>query len=70
MTVLLAWLSDLGVRLDDHEPDARQLAHIAAVREARRQAARESSWLTRAIQRLDVRTNRAATAPVACACAA
>lgn len=70
MTVILAWLSDLGVRLDDHQPDARQLAHIAAVREARRQAGHGPSRLIRAIRRLDVRPNRAATAPAACACAA
>ena len=50
MTVFLAWLSDLGVRLDDHEPDARQLAHIAAVRDARRQADRGSSRIIRTIQ--------------------
>ena len=47
MSNVLAWLAAMGVQLDDHQPDARQLAHIEAMRQANAQNRAASSTLTR-----------------------
>jgi len=70
MNAIFARMSDLGIRLDDHEPDARQLAHMAAVRDAKRQAGRASSPLTRLVRRLGFVPNRATSDPLTSCCAA
>jgi hypothetical protein len=70
MNAIFTWMSDLGIRLDDREPDARQLAHMAAVRDAKRQAGRTSSLLARLVRRLGFEPNRATTDPLTSCCAA
>ncbi len=70
MNAIFARMSDLGIRLDDHEPDARQLAHMAAVRDAKREADGTSSPLTRLVRRLGFEPNRATTDPLTSCCAA
>ena len=70
MDAIFAWMSDLGIRLDDHEPDVRQVAHLAALREAKRQAGPGPSRFSRLTQSLGLLTTRPTTEPVACACAA
>ena len=47
MNTVFAWMAMLGVQLDDHQPDARQLAHIAAVRAARKQNRDTAPFVTR-----------------------
>ena len=70
MNAIFAWMSALGIRLDDHEPDARQLVHMATVRDAKRQADRTSSPLTRLVRRLGFEPSRATTDPLISCCAA
>lgn len=70
MTTVFAWMADLGIRLDDHEPDARQLAHMAAVREAKRQTGGASSPFGRLARRLGLEPIRATTDPMTSCCAA
>ena len=70
MNTLFAWMADLGVRFDDHEPDARQLAHLAAVREAKRQTARASSPISGLARWLGFEPVRATTNPMTNCCAA
>ena len=69
MDVIFAWMSDLGIRLDDHVPDERELIHMAMLRDARRDANRGRSRFTRLTSRLGYEPIRTAPKPVACACA-
>lgn len=70
MNNVLAWMAALGIQLDDHQPDARQLAHIAATRGASDQNRNASSPLTRLARRLGFEPARTTTEPASCACAA
>jgi hypothetical protein len=71
MDNVLAWMAALGIQLDDHQPDARQLEHIAAARAAKAQNRSASSLFTRvgrAVRLIPVTQIR--PAPTTCACAA
>ena len=70
MNTIFAWMADLGIQLDDHRPDARQLAHLAAIRDARREADRGASWFRRLARRLDAVSTRRTANPATCACPA
>ncbi len=70
MTTVFAWMADLGIRLDDHEPDARQLAHMAAIRDAKRQTGGASSPFGRLARLLGFEPARVATNPMTSCCAA
>jgi hypothetical protein len=70
MNTVFAWMANLGFLLDDHAPDARHLAHIAAVRDAKRQTVRASSPISRLAGWLGFKPVRAATDPMTICCAA
>jgi hypothetical protein len=70
MDAIFAWMADLGIRLDDHEPDARQLAHMEALREAKREANRGTTRISRLARRIGLEPVRTTTEPAPCACAA
>ncbi|HEX5149238.1 MAG TPA: hypothetical protein VFW02_09175 [Candidatus Limnocylindrales bacterium] len=70
MNTFFAWMADLGIQLDDHQPDARQRAHLAAIREARREADRGSSRLSRLARWLGSASTRPAAQPATCSCPA
>ena len=67
MNNVLAWMAAIGIQLDDHQPDARQLAHIAATRDARAQIRNASSPLAGLI---GVAPVHATIPPATCACSA
>ena len=73
MNTVFVWLADLGIQLDDHQPDDRQLAYRAALREARREArlaARSTgSPLARLVARFGL-THERVVSPAPCACPA
>lgn len=70
MNNVLAWMAALGIQLDDHQPDARLLAHIEATRAAREQNRNRSSPLTRLARRIGLEPIRTTIEPATCACAA
>lgn len=70
MDSTIAWMIAGGARLDDREPDARQLAHLAALREAHRQANRASSPFSWLAERLGFAPIRTTTDPMTLCCAA
>lgn len=66
----IAWMIAGGARLDVREPDARQLAHLVALREAKRTANRGSSPVARLVERLRFQPFRATTGTMTDCCAA
>lgn len=70
MESTIAWMIAGGARLDDREPDARQLAHLVALREAKRAANRGSSRVARLVERLRFEPARATTDTMTDCCAA
>ena len=70
MNTIFAWMADLGIQLDDHQPDARQLAYMATIREARREANRGSSRFDRLARWLGSASIRPAASPSTCSCPA
>jgi hypothetical protein len=71
MNNVLAWMAALGIQLDDHQPDARQLEHIAATRAAKAQNRSASSRLTRVARAVGLMpVAQTAAEPTTCACAA
>jgi hypothetical protein len=73
MNTVFIWLADLGIQLDDHQPDDRQLAYRVALREARREARLEARPTSSPLARLAARlgfTHKPAVSPAPCACPA
>lgn len=68
--VTFAWLLSRGIRLDDRVPSDRQLAQLAAVREARREANRGLSPFARLARRLGLEPARATPNAATCSCPA
>ena len=70
MEPTIAWMIAGGARMDDREPDPDHLAHLAALRDAARQARAATSAFARIAGALGFQPTRAVDPMTTCCAAA